>query len=154
MNTRLMVDLLRRQSNNETPGQAVVQLVADAAHDGRDGTPPPGLTSAPPKRIRRLSEEERTSLAQDYRSGMTVYELATKFGIDRSTVSSHLKRMGVEMRRQGLSADQIEEAVRLYAEQRWSLVRIAEKFGVDHGTVWNRLRERGVRMRDTQGRKK
>ncbi|NQE69727.1 helix-turn-helix domain-containing protein [Nocardia gamkensis] len=40
--------------------------------------------------MRRLSEEERKSLAQDYRSGMTVYELATKFGIDRSTVSNHL----------------------------------------------------------------
>lgn len=113
---------------------------------------PRGLTTASPKRIRRLSEEERTSLAEDYRSGMTVYELATKFGIDRSTVSNHLKRMGVEMRRQGLSEEQIEEAVRLYVEQRWSLVRIGEKLGVDHGTVWNRLRERGVRMRDTQGR--
>ncbi|MBF6252769.1 helix-turn-helix transcriptional regulator [Nocardia farcinica] len=103
------------------------------------------------KRMRRLSEEERTSLAEDYRSGMTVYELAAKFGIDRRTVSKHLKRMGVEMRRQGLSEEQIDEAVRLYVEQRWSLVRIGEKLEVDHGTVWNRLRERGIRMRDTQG---
>ncbi len=99
--------------------------------------------------MRRLSEEERTSLAEDYRSGMTVYELAAKFGIDRS---KHLKRMGVDMRRQGLAEEQIDEAVRLYVEQRWSSVRIGEKLGVDHGTVWNRLRERGVSMRDIQGR--
>ncbi|MGX1770840.1 helix-turn-helix domain-containing protein [Nocardia brasiliensis] len=118
------------------------------------GVRPQGLTSAAPKRMRRLSEEERTSLAADYRSGMTVYELAAKYGTDRSTVSNHLKRMGVEMRRQGLSEGQIEEAVRLYVEQRWSLVRIAGKLGVDHGTVWNRLRERRVRMRDTQGRER
>ncbi|NKY25514.1 helix-turn-helix domain-containing protein [Nocardia gamkensis] len=64
--------------------------MADAEHDVRDGVPPRGLTTASPKRMRRLSEEERKSLAQDYRSGMTVYELATKFGIDRSTVSNHL----------------------------------------------------------------
>ncbi len=56
------------------------------------------------------------------------------------------------MRRTGLSDEQIEEAVELYAEQQWSLVRIAGKLGVDHGTVWARLKERGVRMRDTQGR--
>ncbi|MGW0056504.1 helix-turn-helix domain-containing protein [Nocardia nova] len=110
------------------------------------------LTSASPRRLRRLNDAERAALAQDYTSRMTVYELAAKYGISRDTVSKHLHRMGVAMRRTGLTEEQIEEAVRLYIEQRWSLERIAGTLDVDHGTVWRRLRERGVRMRDTQGR--
>jgi hypothetical protein len=49
------------------------------------------------------------------------------------------------MRRQGLTAEQVDEAVRLY-ETGWSLARIGEQTAVDHTTVWHRLRERGVRM--------
>jgi transposase-like protein len=146
------VGFLRRQSNNETPGQALTKLAADVRHDVRDRVPPPGLKSASPKRVRRLSDLEKAELARDYVHGMTTYELATKFEINRNTVSKHLKRMGVEMRMQGLSEEQVYEAVGLYIEQRWSLVKIAEKLGVAPGTVWNRLRERGVRMRDTQGK--
>ncbi|MFI7195470.1 helix-turn-helix domain-containing protein [Nocardia nova] len=142
---------LRRQSNCKAAGQGLSGLVAQAGNEpeqprSRD------LISASPRRSRRLNEAERAALAQDYTSGMTVYELATKYGISRDTVSKHLHRMGVAMRRTGLTEEQIEEAARLYIEQRWSLERIAGTLDVDHGTVWRRLRERGVRMRDTQGR--
>lgn len=64
-----------------------------------------------------------------------------------------LKRQGVELRRRGLGAEQIDEAVRLYGEG-WSLMRIGARFKVDSTTVWHRLRERGVRMRDVQGRER
>jgi DNA-directed RNA polymerase specialized sigma24 family protein len=57
------------------------------------------------------------------------------------------------MRMRGLSAEQIDEAVRLY-EAGQSLARIGERLGVDAGTVRARVVERRVRMRDTHGRER
>lgn len=62
-----------------------------------------------------------------------------------------LRRHGVEMRRRGLSPDQVHDAIRLY-EAGWSLARIGEHLNVDPITVLNRLRERGIPTRDTHGR--
>ena len=92
-------------------------------------------------------------LVAGYQAGRTVYQLGREFGINRRTVSRHLHRHGVSMRRRGLSAEQIDEAVRLY-EDGWSLARIGEQMGVDSTTVMHRLQERGVRMRDTHGRER
>jgi hypothetical protein len=79
--------------------------------------------------------------------------LGDQFGINRRTVSIILHRNGVEMRRRGLSLEQVDEAVRLY-EAGWSLARIGERMGVDATTVLNRLRDRGVKTRDAQGRER
>lgn len=87
---------------------------------------------------------------QTYQAGATVYELGSQFGINRKTVSQLLHRRGVKMRMAGLSAAQIDEAVRLYADG-WSIGRIGERLQVDARTVHRRLRERGVQMRDTHG---
>jgi DNA-binding CsgD family transcriptional regulator len=86
-----------------------------------------------------------------YQSGLTVYQLADKYGIHRHTVSSHLRAAGIRLRLDGLTTQQVDEAAQLYGSG-WSLGRIAERFGVAHTTVRTRLRERGVKMRDTHGR--
>lgn len=101
--------------------------------------------------LRRLNLAERSELVELYRSGKNTYELGRQFGIHRATVSRTLKHAGVEMRYQGLSAEQIAEAANLYGAGN-SLARIGEHFGVDHGTVWRQLRNQGVQMRDTHGR--
>ncbi|WP_280244770.1 helix-turn-helix domain-containing protein [Nocardia abscessus] len=54
---------------------------------------------------------------------------------------------------QGLSEEQVDEAVQLY-EEGWSAQRIGDKLGVYPQTVRRRLLERGVRMRDTHGRER
>jgi hypothetical protein len=100
---------------------------------------------------RKLSAAEIALLAQQYRSGATVYELAEWFGIHRNTVSLHLHRHGVTMRRRGLDPDHIDHAVHLY-ETGHSLARIGARYNVDPGTVHAALRTRGVRLRDTHGR--
>lgn len=111
----------------------------------------PTKPAAAVKRIRRLTPDERTELAKHYRSGLTVYQLAAKYGIHRHTVSRHLREAGVRLRLDGMTAEQIDAAVQLYASG-WSLARIAERFGVTATTVHKRLRERSVHFRDTQGR--
>jgi transposase len=42
-----------------------------------------------------------------YLAGATVYELARRFGIHRVTVSTHLQRQGITIRRQGLDTEGI-----------------------------------------------
>ncbi len=50
------------------------------------------------------------------------------------------------LRRQGMSEDQVRQAVRLYGEG-WSLQRLAERYGCDDETVRTHLKQTGVRMR-------
>lgn len=59
---------------------------------------------------RRLGPDQVEQLIADYESGATVYELCDRFGIERRTVSSILHRLGVPMRRRGLSPDQTDLA--------------------------------------------
>jgi hypothetical protein len=99
----------------------------------------------------RLDDDQTQHLIASYQAGSTVYELADEFGIERRTVSAILHRHDVPMRRQGLTVDQANDAMRLY-ELRWSLARIGNHLGVTADTVRKRLLERGVPMRDTQGR--
>lgn len=51
---------------------------------------------------------------EGYRAGATVYQLGDQFGVSRQTVGKILNRHGAEMRKRGLSIEQINEAVRLY----------------------------------------
>lgn len=111
----------------------------------------PAKPAAIIKRVRRLTPAERAELVAQYQSGLTVYQLADKYGIHRHTVSKHLRAAGVRLRLDGLTAEQIDEAVQLYASG-WSLARIAARFDVTSKTVQARLRERGVSFRDTHGR--
>ncbi|ROR95928.1 hypothetical protein EDD28_0496 [Salana multivorans] len=72
-----------------------------------------------------------------YLSGQSVYELAGEFGIERRTVSAHLHRRGVPMRRRSLSLAQKEEAFAL-RDRGWSLARIGAQSDVSAGTVRSR----------------
>lgn len=103
--------------------------------------------------VRKLQPDQIDVLVEGYMDGATVYELADRFKISRQTVSVHLHRRGVTLRRQGLDDEQTAQAASLY-EQGLSLASVATRFDVDHGTIWLALRTRGVRMRDTHGRKR
>jgi hypothetical protein len=111
-------------------------------------TPAPPSTDRPkPRRARQLDANQTQALIQGYTAGATTYELSARFGIDRRTVSAILHRHGVDMRRRGLSPDQVDDAIHLY-NIGWSLARIGEHLSVDPTTVLNRLRERGIPTRD------
>ncbi|HEX5407597.1 MAG TPA: helix-turn-helix domain containing protein [Pseudonocardiaceae bacterium] len=84
-----------------------------------------------------------------YQAGATVYELADQFGIDRKTVSRILRRHEVPMRRTGLTAKQVDQAVRLH-ENGWSTAQIAEQLDSTQRTVQRRLAERGITTRASQ----
>jgi transposase-like protein len=81
-----------------------------------------------------------------YKIGKTMKELAAEFGINRVTVSKHLRRAGVAVRGSGLAEVDACEAAALYAAG-WSAARIAERFGVCVDTVLRSLRATGVEIR-------
>ena len=64
----------------------------------------------------KLTPRQINELVQGYKDGQTVYALADRFGIHRVTVSAHLHRHGVQLRRQGLNPPDITRAQLLYAE--------------------------------------
>jgi DNA-binding CsgD family transcriptional regulator len=93
-----------------------------------------------PARPGRLNAKQVQQLVDGYEAGATTYQLGDRFGIDRRTVTAILKHHGVRMRRQGLSPDQIAEAVQLRAAG-WTLPQIGKRFGVGTSTVKRRLAE-------------
>jgi DNA-directed RNA polymerase specialized sigma24 family protein len=93
---------------------------------------------------KRLSAAAVDALVEGYLAGRTVYELGSEFGINRRTVSEHLHRRGVPMRRRGLTTAQADEAVSLRG-QGWSLAGIGARFDVAPGTVLRHLRAASAR---------
>ena len=87
-----------------------------------------------------------TELVDEYRAGTNINELAARFGVHRTTVTQHLHRNGVRMRRRGLEDHEIDYAVDLY-QQGLSLVRIGARLDVHAETVRQALLARGIRMR-------
>jgi IS30 family transposase len=65
-------------------------------------------------RLRRNSDVDQ--LVAGYRAGKTVRQLAADLGVNRQTISRHLKAAGVQLRFRPLTAEQIERAAPLYAE--------------------------------------
>ncbi len=64
----------------------------------------------------------------------------------RTTVAAQLRRAGVALRRQGVPADRLDEAVQLYSAG-WSLQRLAERYDCDDETVRQTLKRAGVWLR-------
>jgi DNA-binding CsgD family transcriptional regulator len=90
-------------------------------------------------------------LADGYRAGATVYDLAAKFGINRKTVSIQLKALGVPMRRTSLTDAELTRAVALYGSG-LSLAAIGVQLGRHHSVVERALKRTGVHRCDSDRR--
>ncbi len=103
------------------------------------------------KQAKRLNGTQIAYLVERYEAGATVYELSSRFAIDRRTVSIHLKQQGVIMRLQPPSRETIDEIIRLY-ESGLSMSKVGQQVGVSADSVLNYLRKRRVETRGRQGR--
>lgn len=103
------------------------------------------------RRITELKGEELSAMIADYTAGATITHLAATYGYNRVGISDALKSAGVEVRRQGLSTAQVDEAERLYTAGQ-SLARIGERLQVNPGSVRAGLLQRGVTMRPASQR--
>lgn len=112
-----------------------------------------GQARTPRQRQVRLSASKKRELVERYQAGALQRELALTYGIHSETVRAIIAASGVPKQRQGLDAQQINEAIVRYATGE-SLATVGKALGVDAVTVRRRLIERGVRMRDTSGQKR
>jgi len=101
--------------------------------------------------MRQLRPAAVDHVVVTYQRGATVYELAERFGISRTTVGQHLRTRGIDTKPPGLHPDDVPMAAELYKAGA-SLQRIAERFETSANTVRARLLETGTAMRDTHGR--
>ncbi|WP_169816375.1 hypothetical protein [Nocardia miyunensis] len=111
---------------------------------------PPRVERPKPRRARQIDADRVAELITGYQHGVTVYELATRFGIERRTVSNTLYPARVPVRR-GLSPDQVDIAIHLY-KLGWSLARVGNHLNVNHTAVLTALRRRRIPTRDSRGR--
>ena len=93
-----------------------------------------------------LPAADVAALVDAYQTGATIYQLATRFKIHRMTVSQHLHRQGVTLRRCGLTDEQYAHAVRLYREGHL-LARVGARLGFDAETIRQALRAHGIHIR-------
>lgn len=112
-----------------------------------DGPPPP----RPPRRRRRLSTRDAADIVLAYQAGATGSELASKYGINRRTVSAVVARGGASLRYRLIGSEELAQAIQQYESGR-SLAEIARELGVSRGTVCTALRAAGVVIRDSHGR--
>lgn len=95
---------------------------------------------------RRLTPQQVEQLVAEYRASADMKELAARWSLHRTTVAGHLRKVGVELRRQGVPADRLHEAIRLY-NGGWSLRRLAERYDCDDETVRQALKRAGLQLR-------
>jgi hypothetical protein len=103
-----------------------------------------------PRRAKQISDEQSAQLADDYRQGMKVGDLAEKYGIHRVTVADHLAVHRIEKRVRGLDEAQVLDAAAGYGAGT-SLAVLGKKYGVSPTTVRKNLVKRGVVMRRSYG---
>jgi len=106
----------------------------------------------PRPRARRLTSSENVELLDDYRNGEKILELASRFGISKSTVLHHVAAAGLPRRTDSRrwSSDDLGVASAMYQDGA-SLAVIGDHFGLGSTTVWNRLRAAGVELRPRRG---
>ena len=95
---------------------------------------------------RRLTAQQVEQLVAEYMAGDDMTVLAARWGLHRTTVAGHLRRADIVLRRQGIPAESMDEAIRLYGED-WSCLRLAERYGCDDETVRKTLKRAGVHLR-------
>ncbi len=87
----------------------------------------------------RLTSAQIEQLVLDYKAGSgPVYVLARNYGIDRGTVSQHLKTAGLKLGRLPLTAPEVERAAKLRAEGK-SFNAIGQAMKRDPKTIKNAL---------------
>ena len=95
---------------------------------------------------RRLGHDQVSQLVAEYEAGASMHELSDRWRLHRTTVASHLRSVGIPLRRQGVPAEALDEATQLYANG-WSCRMLAEHYECDNETVRQALRRAGVKLR-------
>lgn len=94
----------------------------------------------------RLTTEQSEALAKDFRSGVRVTVLASKYRVTRATVHEHLNKHGLRRPRNILDSERVDRAVELY-QAGMTLQEVSDAIGSNRYTVQQALQTRGVPRR-------
>lgn len=134
-------------------------------HSARIGRPPsytPELHDEAVQEWRSIKRQQQTRLKSDevdqlvasYQAGASCRELATEFGVNETTVRSHLSRRDVPRSpSRKIHSQLLDEAVRLY-ENGESLRTVGRAIGAAPDTVRLALIAAGVTIRSRGSRKR
>lgn len=103
-----------------------------------------------PRSKRFLSTQDITDILRRYRAGETTQQIGTRYGISKTRVATILRQLGITVRRQGLTDEQVAEAATLYAAGR-SLAWLGTRYHVSHTTIAAALRRQGIELRPRPG---
>lgn len=92
---------------------------------------------------RRFSPQEVEDLVVRCNAGAVLRALSMQYGVSRSGLWYLLQGAGVTLRKQGITAEDAEEAVRLYGTG-LIIRQVVGKVGYSYGTIRTTLRENGV----------
>ena len=107
----------------------------------------PKNNSEAPRRFRQpMDPTEIDDLAEAYKSGTSIKDLADEFEIDRSTVLKNLQGLDIPRRYPALDPDQCEQVCRLY-EGGLNSTEIGQVFDVSPDTVLRTLQRAGIKIR-------
>lgn len=131
---RLTVDLVALFLNFVPPGQNADPTSEVVDLDVR----------RPVRQVDQLGQQRILELVAAYIDGLSVSQLAVQFGVNVTTIRTHLQRSGVQMRPfRKLSPSQIQEARQLHIAGA-SLVELATRFGASVSTIRRLLAESGL----------
>ena len=96
-----------------------------------------------------MDPSEIDDLAEAYKAGTSIKDLAGEFEVDRSTILKYLQGMDIQRRRPALDSEQCKEVCRLY-QGGLNSSEIGQIFNVSPDTVLRALRRARVRIRNRQ----
>ena len=127
-----MVELMGRYSKMNSQAVKLRELLDEA----------PGQGISRPRRTKqaqtRLSPDGLEAFAEAYQAGMAIPDLIKEFRISRSALYGIVKRLGLPGRRSTLTAQDVDDACRLYLDGS-SLTDISVRFSVAPNTIRNEL---------------
>ncbi|ALJ22355.1 hypothetical protein [Microbacterium sp. No. 7] len=141
------VDIVYLCSNNSATPVTATQLREISAAIGDF---PREFKPRTQRRWNRLSDEDRATVAARYGAGETSTALAAEYGVAKSTILGILREKRTVVRRQPLAAEQVIEAVRLYASG-LSLSQVADQLDVNQETMRMAVLKAGVVLRPPTG---
>jgi len=114
-------------------------------------TPVPGSPTRHKRQAQRhFAAAEAAKIAEQYRAGEMLNQLARTYSVHRRTIAHCLQKPEVPLRQVGLSPEHIIPAAALYRAG-WSLARIGGKYGTTDMTVRRVLALHGVEIRPRRG---
>ena len=141
----LFVALAYRHSHRNDLARRWQRLEAEAA--ATRSPKPRAHAGTRPKLLQlRLTPSQIASIVAEYKAGAHCTDLAAKHQIAKASVLKILDEQGVPKRRQSLTDEQTDEAVRRYAAGQ-SLARVAAALDTGATTINRALVARGVRIR-------